>query len=203
MSDSNSHIPLGYCQCGCGRRTKLASRSDPKTGAVRGQPRRFLRGHHNKQGPDYVVDSASGCWLWRRSLNPNGYGSILVNGRKSGAHRVFWERFKGPVPVDLHVLHKCDTPHCVNPEHLFLGTHDDNMQDMWEKGRGRPGHQYKVTPEIVAIIRTAKPLPGRRAIDYQGLAKRFGVSHWTIRAIRNNRAWREPSCPISRGGCLE
>jgi hypothetical protein len=71
-----------------------------------------------------------GCWIWLGAANRYG----MVRGDR--AHRVSWKTFRGPIPHGLHVLHKCDTPLCVNPDHLFLGTHLDNMKDKEEKGRG-------------------------------------------------------------------
>lgn len=69
---------------------------------------------------------------------PNGYGTILLsNDKKSLVHRVAWSLFKGPIPEDLHVLHKCDVRNCVNPYHLFLGTNLDNIHDRIAKGRSR------------------------------------------------------------------
>lgn len=82
------------------------------------------------------VDITPGCWLWTASRNSSGYGQMSIPRmtRPVGAHRVSWELHYG-CPGTQHVLHKCDTPACVNPDHLFLGTHGDNMGDMATKGR--------------------------------------------------------------------
>jgi hypothetical protein len=86
------------------------------------------------------VAKGDGCWLWTASLGSTGYGQICVRDekgqyRQTKAHRVSWILTNGPIPGGLQVLHKCDNPPCVNPDHLFLGTAIDNMRDMAAKGR--------------------------------------------------------------------
>lgn len=81
------------------------------------------------------VEKTESCWLWRGAVDTAGYGDCWFRGRTTGAHRVSWQIFRGEIPDGLFVLHKCDNPICVNPDHLFLGTHSDNMQDASAKGR--------------------------------------------------------------------
>lgn len=80
-----------------------------------------------------------GCWEWKRATNSMGYGVLTVNYRTAYAHRLAWEMENGPIPDGALVLHRCDNPRCVRPDHLFLGTHADNMADMTAKGRHRYG----------------------------------------------------------------
>lgn len=79
----------------------------------------------------------TGCWLWSRGTDQDGYGALKREGYSTRAHRASWEIHCGPILDGSHVLHRCDTPRCVNPGHLFLGTHTDNMRDMAAKGRQR------------------------------------------------------------------
>lgn len=79
----------------------------------------------------------SGCWLWSGGIIPDGYGTVYVDKKTKYAHRVAYETAKGPIPTGLYVLHKCDTPACVNPDHLRVGTQSDNMRDSIERGRHR------------------------------------------------------------------
>jgi len=85
-----------------------------------------------------TIRDPSGCWIWMGAISM-GYGRITIssNGSKKvkGVHRVMWELTNGPIPKGIFVLHTCDIRHCINPNHLFLGTQLDNMQDMIKKGR--------------------------------------------------------------------
>lgn len=80
---------------------------------------------------------SSGCWLYGKSDYKARYPIVSVNGKSKRANRAIWEAIYGPIPEGLEVCHWCDTPLCVNPLHLFLGTRRDNALDMMKKGRGR------------------------------------------------------------------
>ncbi len=87
----------------------------------------------------WTPEPNSGCWLWTRSVNDRGYGQVYPKGKRNPekAHRYSWQIHNGTIPAGLHVLHHCDTPACVNPAHLYLGTRSENMREAVSKGRHR------------------------------------------------------------------
>ena len=110
---------------------------------------------------DHVVpEPNSGCWLWDGYTDTEGYGRIGLGGRHAGmtgAHRVSLKITGCHVPDDKFVLHRCDVPCCVNPEHLFLGNQADNIADMMQKGRGKHGsHKLKGRPRPGVIFNAIK-----------------------------------------------
>jgi hypothetical protein len=134
------------------------------------------------------VDKGEGCWLWTGGVEGGGYGSIKKKGHHL-AHRFSWELHYGEIPDGLYVCHKCDNPPCVRPDHLFLGTHQDNMRDMAEKGRRRSGRgNTKLTKQQVAAIRS-RYSPG--AVTYEQLGAEYGVSSGAINHIIHNRTHKE------------
>lgn len=132
------------------------------------------------------VDTSAGpeeCWLWMGRRLPRGYGRLYHGGRHTYAHRVSWELAHGPIPTGLHVCHHCDTPPCVNPAHLFLGTAADNVADRDAKGRRRT----VLTAARAQDIRERYALGG---ITQTALARHYGVSHVTISKLISGRIWR-------------
>lgn len=117
--------PTGYCECGCGERTEIATVTSRAAGRLMGTHQRFIRGHNtrvqnpnHRPGPDYLEDEETGCWVWQRAKIDNGYGRTRRNGKNVQAHRAFYEDCFGSITSGQVIHHKCSNRACVNPDHL-------------------------------------------------------------------------------------
>lgn len=181
---STSTIKLGLCQCGCGETV----------------PGRFVKGHNRRViekvplGERFwqkvFVQSPDECWEWQGARQLAGYGRFtLEDGRLGLAHRASYELHYGPIPEGMFVCHTCDNPACVNPAHLWLGTHQDNMDDRTAKHRHRSGDTHprsKLTADDVENIRA-----NRMNLTGQEMAALYGVANTTISAVLNRQNWKE------------
>jgi hypothetical protein len=167
------------CPCGCD--------GSPSRGAT------YIKGHRPHPSLREVLyrgfTAAEGddCWEWHRHIAADGYGHVGVPGERKviGAHRASWIVHNGPIPTGLFVCHTCDNRRCVRPDHLFLGTHLDNMRDKVAKGRhvtsrGEQHGNAKITDEQVRQIRArwrrgARP-HNRTGSSVQELAREFGIT---------------------------
>lgn len=146
----------------------------------------------------YVQPSGEGCWHWQGAVNDRGYGVIGRAGRGTGlvkAHRLAYEIATGlPLRRDQLVCHHCDNPRCVNPDHLFVGTHRDNTQDCWRKGRASPpprllGSKNPRAKLRESVIPEVFRLRALGLTTYQ-IADVFGISRTAISAILKRKTWR-------------
>lgn len=140
-----------------------------------------------------MLNEVSGCRLWQGATNKkdNGYGVLNVDGRVRYAHRLAWEEVNGPVPAGSHVCHKCDVRTCINPDHMFLGTHADNMADKVAKGRQSKGEEHyasRLTEDDVREIRAA-------VSTIEKIGERYGVSPQAISGIRCGKKWKHVASP--------
>lgn len=136
-------------------------------------------------------DTNGGCLLWT-GYPVKGYGAIRVSGNKVYAHRLAWELVNGSIPDGICVLHRCDVPACVNPNHLFLGTHAENAADRAAKGRNRGGDRRgeknshaKLTAATVLVIRE-RLASGEHQ---RTIASSFGVSQQTVSKLKMGTRW--------------
>lgn len=127
----------------------------------------------------------SGCQLWLASVNDKGYGHFYYGSTRGKAHRASWVAEHGPIPDGLHVLHKCDVPSCINPDHLFLGTHDDNMADMVAKERYARGSKVGNATATLADVRLIRA----GHLEVAELVRQTGLSETTVRNIQTRKTW--------------
>lgn len=144
-----------------------------------------IRQRFNKK---WTPEPFSGCHLWTAVCSGRGYGTFSIKHKSVSAHRTSWELNRGQVPVGLWVLHKCDTPSCVNPDHLFLGTGSDNALDALQKGRrvprvGTEHHYSKFRNEDIVAIRQSSE-------KRTALAAKYRVFVGTIDKIRARQIWK-------------
>lgn len=141
-------------------------------------------------------DTETGCWLWTGAqcgsgaTNRHGYGQTWFNGRLCKTHRLAYELTHGAISRGLHVLHRCDNPPCINPEHLYLGTHQQNMRDRDARHRRTPARgerhgRAKLTEQDVTEIRRLL----QSGHTQTSIAPKFGVSQRTISFIERGEHW--------------
>jgi len=139
----------------------------------------------------WMPEPNTGCWLWIAYAHANGYGQFNVTATQPRrAHRVAYELYVGPIPAGLCACHRCDTPLCVNPDHLFLGTHRDNVADKMAKGRGgdrrgeASGRARLTEAQVLQVMALCRGGATRASV-----AARFGVASGTIRSIVKGLTW--------------
>ena len=187
--------------------------SDNLTGreleTVFGKSKSYIYRHLRKKGLIEIKNSIfyrlfsnieiadNNCWIWQNSLR-NGYGVISINRKNESCHKVSYNIFKGEINNGLFVCHTCDNPKCINPDHLFLGTHSDNMIDAYQKGRINvpDNSQYlKGCDPVNRSISLDKAKQIKKAISKRGskslkkIAKEFDVSYQLIRDISCGRSY--------------
>lgn len=148
------------------------------------------------------INVATGCWEWQGSKK-HGYGHTIIGSRTDGtrksisAHRLSYETFNGRIPDGMEVCHKCDNPCCVNPEHLFVGTRQDNIDDRERKGRNKPqkgicNGRARLTESDVISARQERL---QNNTSFQKLADKYGVSKHTIQDAITGKHWAHVDMP--------
>lgn len=180
------------CKCSCGEIKEVLSGNLKRGDST-------SCGHYDPEKTlfDNLIRTKNGCWEWTKSRTRKGYGRI----GKTSTHRLAYELFCSTIPPGMWVLHKCDNPPCFRPDHLFLGTSDDNIADMIAKGRNCKGDKHRACQ--VLLHGSANPLAKlteQQAIEIrelvaQGagkseLARRFNVSPTLITNIVLKRVWK-------------
>lgn len=150
----------------------------------------------------YIPVTESGCWIWTDACFSFGYGRIKENGKSLCAHRVSFEIHKGSIPKGLFVCHKCNVPQCVNPDHLYLGTHQDNMDDRTKTeimnsselakfNFGSKNGRSKLNEDMVEKIYLSD-------LSTKELSENYGVSLQTITRIKSGERWTHVTGKIKK-----
>ncbi len=137
-----------------------------------------------------TIKGPDDCWLWTAAVCKDGYGAFRIEGSTVRAHRMAYELEVGPIPPDKLVRHTCDTPACVNPRHLLLGTPKENRQDQVERGRSWKGSNHPMAilnEEQVLQIRQLFASGGKSISE---LSKLFDIKYGTMWAIVSRQRWR-------------
>lgn len=134
------------------------------------------------------IDKSGSCWEWTGRRNKSGYGLTAIRGGSELAHRAYWQLVVGEVPGDMCLLHSCDNKKCVNPAHLRIGTHAENMAEAKERNRmrqmrGSDNGMAKISYQIAEEIRADK------TSSNVSLAKKYGVSDVVISKVRLGKSW--------------
>lgn len=141
------------------------------------------------------IEKTPECWLWKGTTynRPKiNYGKIQVCGKEYSAHRMSWKIFRGEVPLGMCVLHKCDVPLCVNPDHLWIGTSAENCRDREAKNRSNHGSGEKIaTAKLTAreVLEIRSKYDSSRG-KYNRLAEEYGVDRKTIAQIVRRKTWQ-------------
>lgn len=142
----------------------------------------------------HQVDKSGDCWEWHGACDQHGYGHINIGkNKKKKTHRLSWEFANGPIPDGLCVLHTCDNPKCVKPEHLWLGTYKDNMQDCIAKGRfvflkSKPGEENNHAKLHDGDIRVIRDL-AESGLKPRYTSEFLGIDRSCVHRIINREAW--------------
>jgi len=138
-----------------------------------------------------ITINKTGCWIWHGHRS-HGYGYIWVYEKKHtiSVSRAIWLLKKGPIPDGLFICHKCDNPACINPDHLFLGTNEENIQDMIDKGRNAKGEKHGNSKLKVESVRTIRSMAKSHIATHEQIAKQFSISVSLVNAIIYKQRWK-------------
>jgi len=139
---------------------------------------------------NYKYCEETGCWLWTASKDSWGYGHIRIDTVLTKAHRFMYSEHNGKIPEGLKVCHRCDTPACINPEHLFLGTDADNMKDRDQKGRNAKGEMHGTSKLTEKDVIDIKNLLKTTDLKQREIAAIFNIGGDVISRIKTGNAWK-------------
>jgi len=144
-----------------------------------------------KKPIEWDIDS-NGCWIVKSHwINRDGYPMYRFDGKMNSMSRYIWQELFGEIPEKIEICHKCDVPRCINPEHLFLGTHEENIRDMKEKGRADKTKKNK--GQFVPMAKLTNEQAYRIFTDNRSakeIATEYRISVSSVRMIKRGNTWR-------------
>jgi hypothetical protein len=179
----------GYCQCGCGEKTAIATKTNRAQSQIAGQPNRFLPGHRPKKHPDYLEEDRgydTPCWIWQGGHDRNGYSWVNRAEHRGCAHVMYYKRAHGPVPPGMELDHLCRVRNCVNPDHLEVLTRAENINRGYSppavnKRKTHCKHGHEFTPENTYWLPSR---PGQR--HCRACQKRLLREYWERRRAKQS-----------------
>lgn len=186
---------MNLCKCGCGRATTIAKASDKRWGRVKGQYTSFIAGHGRRGIHEsdevriarYSITRDSGCVEWTGASCKDGYALFTPYGQPiKRLARYLWEQKNGPLSPVEYICHRCDNPSCINLAHCFVGTTQDNMDDMKEKSRQCQGERHANTTLTISQVRAIR----RAKCSNEFLTRLYLVGETTISNIKAGRTWK-------------
>lgn len=145
----------------------------------------------------HKIKKVGDCWEWQGARTEKGYGRLSINNRDKRAHRVAWELTYGPIPQGLLVCHHCDNPSCINPNHLFIGTHQDNINDAIKKGfpngwssGGQSGEKHPQAKLNIITVKKMRELH-KKGMTERKLAKMFHIGRTQAHRVVARIHWKD------------
>jgi hypothetical protein len=140
---------------------------------------------------NYTVNN-NGCWIWNGGKTDRKYGITTINKERIRVHRLMWSVINGKIPIGMCICHKCDNPSCINPDHLFLGTNQDNVNDREKKGRNKPPIVYgennpRAKLKEADVIEILKLI--NKNVPLSNIAKMYNVGATAIFNIKHGIRW--------------
>lgn len=149
-----------------------------------------MRKHTPADFGRFIREHKNGCWIWEGPKSIYGYGRFTINYKTYRAHRYSYELFRHKIPPRKCVLHRCDNRICVNPSHLFIGTYDDNNQDMKNKGRYAFGERHGRSKLSIKEVKEIRKLVKTGRYSYPEIASGYKVGRDNIGRIARFDTWR-------------